>query len=222
MKHLLRYLAILILTCATVYAQDRPHVLSVADYTRQIKTQPEKKLVELTKVIPGIKLDIKYATTDNFMHRAMYKQARAFARAPVAEALKLVQADLQLQGLGIKIYDAYRPYAVTVDFYNLVKDTNFVAYPKYGSKHNRGCAIDLTIIDLKTGKELEMPTPFDSFKPEAYSNYANLSPVQIQNRALLKTVMEAHGFAQLSSEWWHFDFNGYKAYELLDVPFGKL
>jgi D-alanyl-D-alanine dipeptidase len=97
-----------------------------------------------------------------------------------------------------------------------------VANPKYGSKHNRGCAIDLSIINLKTGKELNMPTPFDSFSRKAAADYADLSAEQLQNRELLKTVMEAHNFKQLKTEWWHFDYNGWQQYELLDVPFAKL
>lgn len=221
----MRGLILILLTsvlCFNVPAQHKPHILSVQDYTRQIKTAPDKRLVEIGKVVPGIKLDIKYATTDNFMHRAMYAQARAFARAPVAEALKQVQADLKAKGLGLKIYDAYRPYAVTVDFYKMTPDTNFVADPRYGSKHNRGCAIDLSIINLKTGRELNMPTPFDSFSHKAASDYAGLPPEQLQNRELLKAVMEAHGFKALRTEWWHFDFTGWQGYELLDVPFGLL
>lgn len=205
-----------------VSAQKAPNVLSIKQYATQIKAHPEKRLVELTKVIPGLKLDIKYATKDNFMHRAMYRQARAFARAPVAEALKQVQADLKQKGLALKIYDGYRPYAVTVDFFKFTPDTNFVAKPRRGSIHNRGCAIDLSLIDLKTGKELNMPTPFDSFSRKAASNYPDLSAEQIKNRELLKTVMQAHGFDELKTEWWHFDFIGWKQYELLDVPFEKL
>ena len=203
-------------------AQQQPHVLSERQYITQIKTPPDKRLIDISKAIPGIKLDIKYATKDNFMHRAMYNQARAFARAPVVEALKQVQAQLKQQGLGLKIYDAYRPYAVTVAFFKMTPDTNFVANPKLGSKHNRGCAIDLSIINLKTGKELDMPTPFDSFSRKAASAYADLPANQIQNRELLKSIMQLHGFTALKTEWWHFDFNGWQQYELLDVPFESL
>jgi len=152
----------------------------------------------------------------------MYPQARAFARLPVVLALKQVEAALKLQGLGLKIFDAYRPYAVTVKFYELIKDTDFVADPAKGSKHNRGCAIDLTIIELKTGKELDMPTSFDSFSKKAASNYIDLPKQEIADRALLKNVMQAHGFTELPTEWWHFDYNGWKNYELLDVPFSAL
>jgi len=214
-------LVLLSSTCMST-AQQKPVVLTTEQYTAQIKTAPDKRLIEISKAIPGIKLDIKYATTDNFMHRVMYTQARAFAREPVVEALKQIQAELKLKGLGLKIYDAYRPYAVTVDFYNIAHDTNFVASPLTGSRHNRGCAIDLGLIDLKTGKDLPMPTPFDSFSPMAAADYTDLPAEQLTNRELLKSVMQAHGFTVLRTEWWHFDFNGWQAYELMDVPFGEM
>ena len=197
-------------------------VSNTAAYHQEIKLDPDKKLVEIKKYIPGIALDIRYATTNNFANHKMYPEAKAYARLPVVLALKQVEAALKLQGLGLKVYDAYRPYAVTVKFYNLIRDTNFVADPAKGSKHNRGCAIDLTLIDLKTGKELDMPTGFDSFRKQAASTYTELPKPEIANRALLKKVMVAHGFTELPTEWWHFDFKGWKNYELLDVPFSDL
>lgn len=203
-------------------AQQPLKVLSVQDYNRQIKTQPDKRLVEISKAIPGIKPDIKYAGTDNFMHRAMYSQARAFARVPVVAALKQVQAELKLKGLGLKIFDAYRPYAVTVAFYEKASDKNFVADPKKGSKHNRGCAVDISLINLKTGRELAMPTPFDSFSKKAAADYPDLPQPVIQNRDYLIEVMQRHGFRVLDNEWWHYDFIGWQHYELLDVPFNLL
>jgi D-alanyl-D-alanine dipeptidase len=197
-------------------------VSNTANYLQQIKLDPDKKLVEIKKYIPGIALDIRYATTNNFAHHKMYPEAKAFARLPVVLALKHVEAALKLQDLGLKVYDAYRPYAVTVKFYDLIRDTDFVADPAKGSKHNRGCAIDLSLIDLKTGKELDMPTGFDSFSKKAASTNTDLPKQEIANRALLKKVMVAHGFTELPTEWWHFDFNGWKNYELLDVPFFSL
>ncbi|MDN3550977.1 M15 family metallopeptidase [Mucilaginibacter aquaedulcis] len=191
-------------------------------YKRQVKANPDKQLVEIKRYIPQIILDIRYATNNNFMHRRMYQQARAFARLPVVKALQQVEADLQTRGLGLKIYDAYRPYSVTVKFYEMTSDTNFVANPRLGSKHNRGCAIDLSLIDLKTGKELDMPTGFDSFSRKAAANYPDVSPAQLNNRELLKTIMQAHGFKVLNTEWWHYDFNGWTGYELLDIPFQVL
>jgi D-alanyl-D-alanine dipeptidase len=197
-------------------------VSKTAAYRQQVKLDPDKKLVEIKKYIPGIVLDIRYATTDNFAHHKMYPEAKAYARLPVVLALKHVEAALKLQGLRLKIYDAYRPYAITVKFYDLIRDTDFVADPAKGSKHNRGCAIDLNLIDLKTGKELDMPTKFDSFSKKAASTNTDLPKQEIANRALLKKVMVAHGFTELPTEWWHFDFNGWKNYELLDVPFSDL
>jgi D-alanyl-D-alanine dipeptidase len=214
--------ALLFLGSYTQNKIQRPNVSDTKAYINKVKQDPDKKLVEIKKYIPGIALDIRYATTNNFANHQMYPQAKAFARLPVVIALKQVEAALKLQGLGLKIFDAYRPYAVTVKFYDLIRDTNFVADPAKGSKHNRGCAIDLTIIDLKTGKELDMPTGFDSFSTKAASNYTDLPKQEIVNRALLKRVMQAHGFTELPTEWWHFDFKGWKNYELLDVPFSAI
>ena len=201
---------------------DSKKVLNVDAYRQLIKTQPDKRLVDLKTFIPGLILDIRYATANNFTHHRLYKQARAFARLPVAKALKQVEAELKLKGLGLKIYDAYRPYEVTVQFYEIAQDTNFVADPRKGSRHNRGCAIDLTIINLKTGKELEMPTGFDSFSPKAAANYINLPAIELQDRDVLKNAMEAHGFQIYRTEWWHYDFTGWEHFELLNVPFSAL
>lgn len=191
-------------------------------YHSSIKNDKNKELIEIKKWIPNIKLDIRYATKNNFAKRAVYKQAKAFARRPVVEALQEVQKELNLSGLGLKIFDGYRPYSVTVKFYEIANDKNFVANPKDGSRHNRGCAIDLTLISLKTGKELEMPTPYDSFAPEAAANFSNLPDQVIKNRAILIKTMEKYGFNVLANEWWHFDFNGWRNFELMDIPFEEL
>lgn len=224
-----RCLVVMLLTIAGFSSQaqrykyiDSTKISGTDRYKRQVKVNPDKQLVEIKRYIPQIVLDIRYATTNNFMHRRMYQQARAFVRLPVVKALQQVEADLQTRGLGLKIYDAYRPYSVTVKFYEMASDTNFVANPRKGSKHNRGCAIDLSLIDLKTGKELDMPTGFDSFSRKAAANYPVVSPTQLNNRELLKTIMQAHGFTVLKTEWWHYDFNGWAGYELLDIPFQAL
>lgn len=201
---------------------DSSKVMGLKAYRKQIKSQPGTRLVEIKKYVPDIALDIRYATTNNFMHRQMYAQAKAFARLTVVLALKQVEADLKKRGLGLKIYDAYRPYAVTVKFYEMARDTNFVADPRKGSKHNRGCAIDLTLIDLKTGRELDMPTGFDSFSKKASANYTPLPKREYANRELLKSVMQAHGFTVYRTEWWHYDFNGWMNYPLLDIPFSDI
>ncbi|MBB2150176.1 M15 family metallopeptidase [Pedobacter gandavensis] len=197
-------------------------VSSFTAYQQAYQDNSNQKLLELKKEIPGIVLDIRYATSNNFMKLAVYKQARAFARQPVVMQLKKVQAVLAKKGYALKIYDAYRPYTATKTLYIKASNKNFVANPKVGSRHNRGCAIDLTLVNLKTGKELEMPTAYDSFSPMAAANYSALpTPVQ-KNRNLLIQVMQSHGFRVMSNEWWHFDFQGWRNYDLLDIPFEKL
>ncbi len=218
-------LFLLFLPFAAFTQQKNPYGLYVEGpqtYFNSLKEKPDLTLVDLEKHIPGITLDIKYATKDNFMGRPMYNQARAFARKPVADKLLAIQKKLNAQGLGLKIFDAYRPYTITVAFYNETKDKNFVANPSKGSKHNRGCAVDLTLINLKTGKELEMPTPYDSFLASAAANYEPVSTNARKNRALLIQVMESNGFKVLENEWWHFDFKGWQNYPLMDIPFEKL
>ena len=220
-------LLLFIIFCIRAQAQhykyiDSTRIMGLKRYAKQINDTPNLRLVEIKKYIPGIALDIRYATTNNFMHQRMYTQARAFARLPVVEALKAVEADLKTRELGLKIYDAYRPYSVTVKFYEMAHDTNFVADPRKGSRHNRGCAIDLTVINLKTGKELNMPTGFDSFSVKASADYPDLPKDEIMNRELLKSVMQAHGFKVYRSEWWHYDFNDWQNYPLLDIPFSEI
>lgn len=217
---------IVLLWCTAVRAQENPYgLLVIGDmnaYKESVAIDKNKQLIEIIKHIPDIKLDIRYATKNNFSKQAVYKQARAFARLPVVEALKKAQTELRKSGLGLKIYDGYRPYNVTVKFFKSASDKSFVANPKDGSRHNRGCAMDLTLINLKTGEELEMPTPYDSFAAEAASNYMNLPQNLIKNRSILRTVMEKNGFRVLNNEWWHFDFIGWKNYELMDIPFESL
>lgn len=191
-------------------------------YKTSVKINSQKELIDLEKFIPGIVLDIRYATTNNFTKEKIYNLAKAYARKPVAQSLKKIQAELNKKGLGIKIFDGYRPYAATVKFYEVYPDTNFVASPYRGSRHNRGCALDLTLIDLKTKKELTMPTPYDTFVKEARPTYPITDEEVKKNRTQLITVMEKHGFKVNASEWWHFDFIGYKNFEVLDISFEEL
>lgn len=222
------FLLLLLAPFCAVFAQENklnPYGLKVgsyADYLDSCKKNSDNKLLEIKKYVPGIVLDIKYATTDNFMKRVMYKQARAFARRPVVMQLKKIQAELKKAGYGLKIFDAYRPYQVTLAFYESASDKNFVANPKKGSKHNRGCAVDLTLIDLKTRKALAMPTPYDSFAPEASSTYEDLPPEVLKNREYLVNIMHRYGFRVIPNEWWHFDFMGWQKYDLMDIPFEQL
>jgi D-alanyl-D-alanine dipeptidase len=192
------------------------------EYRLLIQSSPEKELVDLEKLIPGIFLDIRYATTNNFTHEKIYNLPKAYARRSVAAALKRAQTAFSAMGLGIKIYDAYRPYSATVKFYELYHDTTYVASPYRGSRHNRGCALDMTIVDLKTKKELKMPTTFDSFRKEAWPTTVIKDPEARKNRETIIRVMAENGFTVNPSEWWHFDFVGWKKYEVMDIDFEEL
>jgi zinc D-Ala-D-Ala dipeptidase len=196
--------------------------MTYADYKASVKQNPQKELIDLATFIPHVVLDIRYATANNFTNEVIYKSARAFARKPVAEALKKAQEEFNRQGIGIKIFDAYRPYAATVKFYEVYHDTTFVASPYRGSRHNRGCAIDMTLIDLKTGKELKMPTGYDAFVKEARPTFPLKEGEVKKNRELLINTMSKYGFKVTSSEWWHYDFKGYNKFEVMDIAFEEL
>ena len=217
-------IALLMLSTLTLSAQNKYGLkaATLSDYVASVRTNPEKALVDLQKVVPGLVLDIRYASTNNFTGEKIYNLAKAYARKPVADALKKIQAELKLQGLGIKIFDAYRPYKATVKFYEVYKDTTYVASPYRGSRHNRGCALDLTVINLQSGEELKMPTGYDSFSKAAWPSTPVSDPLIRKNRSMLINVMQKHGFRVNSSEWWHFDFIGWKKYEVLDVDFEEL
>jgi len=194
----------------------------LAGYVQSLKEHPEKELVNLSKVVPDIVLEIGYASEKNFSGKPYYTMARAYARKPVAEALQKAQAEFKKMGYGIKVYDAYRPYSVTVKFYEEFHDTTYVASPYTGSRHNRGCALDMTLVDLKTGKELAMPTPWDTMDPKSWPTAAIADPVVRKNRDMLIEVMQRNGFTVYEYEWWHFDFNGWKNFEVMDIDFEEL
>ena len=194
------------------------------DYKKQVKDDPAKEMVELKELIPEIVYDLRYATKNNFMNRLMYpaNTTETFLRKPAAKALEKVQKELAAKGLGLKIFDAYRPYSVTVKFWELVKDERYVANPAKGSGHNRGIAVDLTIIYLKDGKELNMGTGFDNFTDTAHQNFTNLPEEILQNRILLKSTMEKYGFKPLETEWWHYYLANGDKFEVLDIDFKKM
>jgi D-alanyl-D-alanine dipeptidase len=193
-------------------------------YKKQVQTDSTKKMIELKTLIPGLNFDLRYASANNFMHRRMYPQSTAitFLRLPAAIALQKVQQELNDMGLGLKIFDAYRPYAVTVKFWELVKDERYVASPTKGSGHNRGIAVDLTIISLKTGEELNMGTGFDNFTDTAHQTFTQLPEVVLQNRGLLRSTMVKYGFRIFDTEWWHYFLNDGDRFEVLDLSFKKL
>lgn len=181
-------------------------------------------LVELVTLDPTIKLDIRYATTNNFLSTPMYTEARAFLERPAAEALVRASHELNKEGYGLLIHDGYRPWYVTKMFWDATPADKhaFVADPQQGSNHNRGCAVDLTLYNLKTGRELPMPSLYDEMSDRAYPDYKGGTEEERHNREILRTAMEKQGFTVYQYEWWHFDYKDWKQYPIINIPFEKL
>jgi len=179
-------------------------------------------LVEVKKLIPNVVLDIRYATTNNFTGQKLYESNRTFLRRAVAEKLRAAQQELNRAGVGLKIYDAYRPISVQKKMWAIFPQEGYVANPAKGSRHNRGAAVDVTLIDLRDKKELLMPSGYDEFSEKAHRNYMDAPEEAIRNRELLERVMKKHGFTGLPTEWWHFDDVNWKNYELLDIDSARL
>lgn len=158
------------------------------------------------------------------MHRTMYTQARAFLQKPAAEALVRANRQLHKRGYGLLVFDGYRPWSVTKQFWDETpkEKHGFVADPKKGSKHNRGCAVDCSLYDLASGKEIVMPSPYDDFTEKASPHYTGGKNEQRRMRDLLRHTMEAEGFTVDKGEWWHFDYKDWRLYRILDVQFEKV
>ncbi|NQE62844.1 M15 family metallopeptidase [Caulobacter sp. RHG1] len=181
-------------------------------------------LVDLTTVDPRIRLDIRYAGVNNFMGIPLYERAGAYLQRPAAEALGRAQKALAAQGYGLLIHDAYRPWFVTWMFWEATPPENhaFVANPANGSRHNRGCAVDLTLYDLKSGKVIDMPSRYDEFSGRAYADFVGGTTKQRAARAVLRQAMEAQGFAVYTEEWWHFDYKDWRNYGIGTQTFTQL
>jgi D-alanyl-D-alanine dipeptidase len=178
-------------------------------------------LVELVQLDASLRLDIRYAGTNNFLGRAVYRQARAFLQRPAAEALVRAHRSLVSDGYGILVYDGYRPWRVTKEFWDTCKpeQRDYVADPSKGSRHNRGCAVDCTLYDLKTGKEVVMPSGYDEPTERSHAGYTGGSQESRRLRDVLRRSLEREGFTVLTNEWWHFDYKDWRKYPILDVPF---
>jgi len=181
-------------------------------------------LVALTTLDPRIRLDIRYATSNNFMGFPLYEQPGAYLQRPAAEALGRAQEALAAQGYGLLIHDAYRPWFVTKMFWDATPPDSriFVADPAQGSKHNRGCAVDLSLYDLKTGKPVEMPGRYDEMSTRSYAEFPGGTSRQRALRAILRKAMEAQGFTVYPEEWWHFDYKDWASYGIGTVTFTQL
>jgi zinc D-Ala-D-Ala dipeptidase len=178
-------------------------------------------LVELTSLDAGIRLDIRYASSDNFLGTPLYSQARAFLQRPAAEALVRVQRSLAAEGYGLMVFDAYRPWYVTRLFWDAMPPDKhrFVADPAQGSRHNRGCAVDVTLYELRTGREVSMPSLYDETTGRAYPEYGGGTAEERRHRDLLRRHMEAEGFTVYEYEWWHFDYRDWQYYAIQNVRF---
>jgi D-alanyl-D-alanine dipeptidase len=178
-------------------------------------------LVELTQLDPTIKLDIRYATANNFLSTPVYTRPAAYLQRPAAEALVRVHRALAAQGYGLLIHDAYRPWWVTKVFWEATPPSlrEFVADPAQGSRHNRGCAVDLTLYDLRTGEAVPMPSVYDEMSPRAYPTYSGGKPAEREHREVLRAAMERAGFSVYETEWWHFDFKDWREYPIVNRDF---
>ncbi len=176
-----------------------------------------RQIVDVTSLDSTFAVDIRYATENNFTKTKLYPVAKAKLRREAAESLASVNRELKTHGLKLKIYDAYRPLSIQWKLWKVVPNPDFVADPRKGSRHNRGAAVDVTIVD-SLGHEIEMPTSYDDFTEKAAQEYMNLSKEILENRELLRNVMMRHGFLPLNTEWWHFDFQGWNRFDILDEP----
>jgi zinc D-Ala-D-Ala dipeptidase len=215
-------LLLLVIICNKTYGQTIKTIGTKSAYDSIVKNNVSNLLVDITKTMPSIQLDLRYNTKNNFTRTKLYKKATTtYLRKDAANALQKVQHQLQKSGLRLKIFDAYRPYAATVLMWDLIKDERYVANPKSGSNHNRGLAIDLTVIDVN-GNELPMGTGFDNFTDTAHHSFTSLPAYIMHNRKLLKTTMEQYGFKALETEWWHFSYINSGTTAVYDLSFKLL
>lgn len=184
----------------------------------------QSDLVELIKLDSTFKLDIRYATGNNLVGRPVYMEAQAFLQRPAAEALVQVNDEFKKIGYRLLIFDGYRPWSVTKLFWDItpVESKKFVADPKKGSRHNRGCAVDLSLYDMTTGKEVSMPGVYDEQTERSYPNYTGGNEEQRKMRDLLRSKMEAHGFTVYDYEWWHFDYKDWRSYKIENIKFSNI
>ena len=212
------FLGLLVTAVFQASTQEMRVVKRVKEYKKLVQKDSIQKMIELRTALPSIVYDLRYATKENFTSTKLYSRGdKTFARLAVVNALRLIQEELLKSGYGLKIWDAYRPYTVTKRMWELIGDDRYVADPAKGSNHNRGLAVDVTIVDLKTGVELSMGTGYDNFTDTAHHSFTHLPSEVLQNRKMLKEIMEKHGFRSLETEWWHYSFPNDKNYEVMKV-----
>jgi zinc D-Ala-D-Ala dipeptidase len=190
---------------------------NLIENSQQTLTRKNNKLVDLSKISPNIRQDIRYATSNNFMKRKLYPVSRCLLHEKVAQQLKQVQIELEKDNLGLKVFDCYRPLSIQKQMWKILPNNNYVANPAQGSRHNRASAVDLTLVDLRSGKNKEMPSDYDEFSKRAHLDYEFASIEAKRNRKHLRVVMEKNGFTGIATEWWHYDSADWKKYPLLDI-----
>lgn len=221
MKKVFLLYIIICCTSSSAKAQFLKVVSNKKEFKKYIDSSINNEMIDLKKLLPNLVLDLRYNTSNNFMLYKLYKNANTtYMRRQPAMALLQGQKELSVKGLGFKIFDAYRPYSVTKKMWDLIHDDRYVANPAGGSGHNRGTSVDLTIINLKTGEELDMGTAFDNFTDSAHHSFTPKFPTQIiENRKLLENIMQSLGFKRLETEWWHYSWICKEPYDVLDFDF---
>lgn len=195
-----------------------PTTTSAQQSSSVVFTPQDTALVLLTDSVPSILVDVRYATPNNFTGKVLYTTPKVYVRAIVAHHLAQVQHTLAQQGYALKVFDGYRPLSVQKIMWALVPDERYVANPAKGSRHNRGAAVDVTIVQQSDSTELDMGTAYDSFTEQAHATYKQLPPHVLHNRKLLADTMQQHGFLPFATEWWHFDFYAWEQFPILDIP----
>lgn len=226
LKQLSSCVFVALLIIATAHADVKADVKNATEaylsaHKKNMHPLPDD-MVNVAQAMPNVVLDIKYATDNNFTGKTVYTQPACYLRRAVVDALKKVQQELSQQGLGLKIWDGYRPHDVQQIFWNLVPDPRYVGDPAKCSRHNRGTAVDLALISVATGKELVMPSAFDDFSEKAHRNYAAMAPEAAKNCRLLEDAMTKQGFTGMTTEWWHFNFKDCDTYPALNISFEDL
>ena len=173
------------------------------------------RLIDIQSIAPDIKMDMRYATPNNFLKQAVYSKARCLLRDPVARSIQRAQDALKTQGYGLKLYDCYRPLSVQKAMWKIFPDGRYVANPATGSRHNRGAAVDVTLVDSQ-GRDLEMPSEFDEFTDRAYRNSPAMTDTARKHVQILTTALEAQGLTTIDSEWWHYDGPNWRHYGILN------
>lgn len=198
-----------------------PIVTSVDKLRAAGKADSNARFVRLQPMMPELVQDIRYASSNNFAQRQLYVQHEAWLRLAPARALQKVQAELKQYGYALKLYDAYRPYSVSCTMWYLTPNKRYVANPVRGSHHNRGLAVDITLIDMKTGAELDMGTGYDNFTDSAHHAFKHLPAAVLKRRSVLKQIMWKHGFNYVPNEWWHYHWRN-KNFDVVDIAFGDM